>query len=388
MSEEQFDNTEFPYTSEYLMTHTIVEDGVQTDYKSVLNACDVSEQYTFVQKKAENYTIELDEGYRNQLIYLSFDIMNKGDYLNNKDISITINGVKNKLTVKNAMYYNGNTKFDFVIPMEDTTELRIEITKGKYDIRNLKMYTSGMIYSKYEEVDALKVDEGKGIISCTTEATKGEYLVTSFPYDNGFTATVNGKEAEIEVVNKAFVGLRLEEGENDIVIRYKAPLFKKGVLVSIIGVLLMIIVVFKEKLGNEITQRYQRYRELITYLVFGVLTTLVSLATYFVCTRFFLDATNAMELQLANVFSWIISVLFAYVTNRRYVFQSRGKVGQEMAKFYLSRVGTLGMDMFLMYLLVTMGGIQDGIAKVFVQVFVIVANYILGKLLVFKGECK
>ena len=76
--------------------------------------------------------------------------------------------------------------------------------------------------------------------------------------------------------------------------------------------------------------------------------------------------------------------LFAYITNRKYVFQSRGKVGQEMAKFYLSRVGTLGMDMFLMYLLVTMGGIQDGIAKVFVQVFVIVANYILGKLLVFK----
>ena len=362
MSGEQFDNAEFPYTNEYLMPHTIVEDDELTDYKSPLNACDVSEQYTFVQKKAENYTFELDEGYRNQLIYLSFDIMNKGDYLNNKDISITINGVKNKLTAKNAMYYNGNTKFDFVIPMEDITELQIEITKGKYDIRNLKMYTSDMIYSKYEEVDGLKINEGKGIISCTTEATKGEYLVTSFPYDNGFTATVNGEEAEIEGVIKAFVGLRLEEGENDIVIRYKAHLFKEGVWVSIIGVLLMIIVVFKEKLGNEITQRYQRYRELITYLVFGVLTTLVSLATYFVCTRFFLDATNAMELQLANVFSWIISVLFAYVTNRKYVFQSRGKVGQEMAKFYLSRVGTLGMDMFLMYLLVTVGSIQDGIA--------------------------
>lgn len=388
MSEEQFDNTEFPYTSEYLMTHTIVEDGVQTDYKSVLNACDVSEQYTFVQKKAENYTIELDENYRNQLIYLSFDIMNKGDYLNNKDISITINGVKNKLTANNALYHNGNTKFDFVIPMEDTTELRIEITKGKYDIRNLKMYTSDMIYSKYEEVDALKVDEGKGIISCTTEAKKGEYLVTSFPYDNGFTATVNGKEAEIEVVNKAFVGLRLQEGENDIVIRYKAPLFKEGVLVGIIGVLLMIIVVFKEKLGNEIAQRYQRYRELITYLVFGVLTTLVSLFTYFVCTRFFLDATNAMELQLANIISWFVSVLFAYVTNKKYVFQSQGGVGQEMVKFYLSRIGTLGMDMFLMYLLVTVGSIRDGIAKVIVQLFVIVANYILGKLLVFKGECK
>ncbi len=388
MSEDQFDNAEFPYTSEYLMTHTIVKDGAQTDYKSLLNPCDVSEQYAFVQKKAENYTIELDEGYRNQLIYLSFDIMNKGEYLNNKDISITINGVKNKLTAKNAMYYNANTKFDFVISMKDTTELRIEITKGKYDIRNLKMYTSKMIYSKYEEVDALKINEGKGIISCTTEATKGEYLVTSFPYDKGFTATVNGKDVEVEVVNKAFVGLRLIEGKNDVVIEYKAPFFREGVLVSVVGVLLMIIVVFKGMFRNRFIKWNPKHREIILYLLFGALTTLVSLATYFVCTRFFLDATNAMELQLANIIAWFVSVLFAYITNRRYVFQSYGKVAQEMLKFYLSRVGTLGVDMLLMYLLVTVGGVQDGIAKVVVQVIVIVANYILGKLLVFKEENK
>lgn len=388
MSEDQFDNAEFPYTSEYLMTHTIVKDGAQTDYKSLLNPCDVSEQYAFVQKKTENYTIELGEEYRNQMLYLTFNIVNEGAYLNNKDISITINGVKNKLTAKNTMYYNSNTKFDFVISMEDTTELRIEITKGKYDIRNLKMYTSKMIYSKYEEVDALKINEGKGIISCTTEATKGEYLVTSFPYDKGFTATVNGQEAEIEIVNKAFVGLRLGEGKNDVVIRYKAPLFIEGVLVSIIGVLLMIIVVFMEKCGNRLSECYQKHREVILYLVFGVLTTLVSLATYFVCTKFFLDATNAMELQLANIISWLVSVLFAYVTNRKYVFKSHGKVAQEMLKFYLSRMGTLGADMLLMYLLVTVGGVQDGISKVVVQAIVIIANYILGKLLVFKEENK
>ncbi|MBQ2987100.1 MAG: YfhO family protein [Tyzzerella sp.] len=388
MSEDQFDNTEFPYTSEYLMTHTIVEDGVQTDYKTVLNACDVSEQYTFVQKKAENYTIELDESYRNQLIYLSFDIMNKGDYLNNKDISITINGVKNKLTAKNAMYYNGNIKFDFVVSMEDTTELRIEITKGKYDIRNLKMYTSGMIYSEYEEVDALKINEGKGIISCTTEAKEGEYLVTSFPYDKGFYSLINGEDVEIELVNKAFVGLRLKEGKNDVVIKYKAPFFAEGVLVSIVGVLLLIVVIFKEWIGNKIAKYYKKHREVILYLIFGVLTTLVSLFTYFVCVSFFLDTTKAMELQTANIIAWFVSVLFAYVTNRRYVFQSQGGIGHEMVKFYLSRIGTLGMDMFLMHLLVTAGGIQDGIAKVIVQVFVIVANYILGKLLVFKEEYK
>ncbi len=388
MSEDQFDKAEFPYTTEYLMTHTVVSQAAKTEYNSILKQHDVPEQYTFIQEKKETYTIPLDEAYRNQLIYLTFDIANEGEYLNSKDISITINGVKNKLTTKNALYYNGNTKFDFVIPMEDTTKLQIEITKGKYDIRNLKMYTSDMIYSQYEEVDALKVNEGKGIISCTTEAKEGEYLVTSFPYEKGFTATVNGKDVEVEVVNKAFVGIRLKEGKNDVVMKYKAPLFIEGVLVSIVGVVLLIFVAFKEWFGNTIAKYYKKHREVILYLVFGVLTTLVSLFTYFVCTRFFLDATNAIELQTANIIAWFVSVLFAYVTNRRYVFQSQGEVGQEMIKFYLSRIGTLGMDMFLMYLLVTVGSIRDGIAKVIVQLFVIVANYILGKLLVFKEEYK
>ncbi len=382
MSEKQFDKLAFPDTAEYLMTHTVVPDGATTEGESKLKKCEVAEEYTFVQKKDKTYTIQLGEEYRNQILYLTFDIANEGEYLNKRDISITINGVKNKLTDHRWLYYNGNTKFDYVIPLEDSTELTIEILKGRYDIRNLKMYTSEMIYAEYEEANDLVVDEYSGKITCNVKAAEGEYLVTSFPYDKGFSAYINGEKAEVQVVNKAFVGLALKEGDNEIVIQYASPLFKEGIIVSLLGVCLLIIELLKARLWKL----FEKHREIVMYLIFGALTTLVSLITYFLCTNIFLDASNAIQLQVANIIAWIVSVMFAYVTNRKYVFQSNCSVVKEMTKFYLSRVGTLIMDMLLMYLLVTVGSVSDKLSKIVVQVVVIAANYVLGKLIVFKGD--
>lgn len=384
INEEQFDKTEFPYSTEYLMTNTVVKDGSETNYESQIKRCDISENCTFIQEQDETYTIELDEEYRNKIVYLTFDITNEGDYLNDKDVSITINGIKNKLTAHNWLYYNGNTKFDYVIPMEDSIVLTIEITKGKYDIRNLKMYTSEMLCAEYEEANDLVIDEYSGEITCNAEAKEGEYLVTSIPYDKGFSAYINGEEVEVEIVNKAFVGMKLQEGNNDIVIKYASPLFTEGVIVSLLGVLLLLIALLKTRIQGI----FEKHREIFMYLVFGILTTVVSLITYFICTTLFLDADHAVQLQVANVISWIVSVMFAYVTNRKYVFKSHNSVVKEMAKFYLSRGGTLVIDMLLMYGLVTVSGIDDGLAKIVVQVIVIAVNYVFGKLLVFKGEYK
>ena len=280
------------------------------------------------------------------------------------------------------MYYNGNTTFDYVISLEDSTTLKISITEGKYNIQNLKMYTSDMICAEYEEADNLVIDEASSEIRCSVEAKQGEYLVTSIPYDKGFSAYINGEKVEVDIVNKAFVGVKLQEGNNDIVIKYTSPLFKEGIIISLLGILLMIVELQKKKLKNLVLKN----REIIMYLVFGVLTTGVSLATYFVCTNLFLDVGDAIQLQLANVISWIVSVLFAYVTNRKYVFQSNSSIVKEVIMFYLSRAGTLVIDMLLMYILVTIGGAKDEIAKLIVQVIVIIANYVFGKLLVFKGE--
>ena len=132
---------------------------------------------------------------------------------------------------------------------------------------------------------------------------------------------------------------------------------------------------------------YRKYEEIINYLIIGVLTTVVSLITYYICTATFLDANVALELQIANIISWICSVVFAFITNRKFVFKSKNKkVLKELTSFVGSRVLTLIMDMGLMFLGVTVLKLNDKIIKIIVQFIVIVLNYILSKLFVFKKQ--
>lgn len=130
---------------------------------------------------------------------------------------------------------------------------------------------------------------------------------------------------------------------------------------------------------------YYKNPEVWNYLIVGLLTTVVSLVVYFIATRTFLDASVAIELQIANVISWVISVAFAYVTNRIFVFKSKNKnIFGEITKFVGSRILSLLMDIGIMFLIVTVLGMSDVIGKIISQVVVIIANYVLSKLIVFK----
>lgn len=129
----------------------------------------------------------------------------------------------------------------------------------------------------------------------------------------------------------------------------------------------------------------KRNREIISYLIIGVLTTIVSLISYYLLTITILSPNNPLELTIANIISWIISVLFAYITNRKYVFQSKDKnILKEVSKFTLSRVTTLLIDIILMFIFVSILHFNDKIIKLLVQILIIILNYIFSKLLVFK----
>ena len=125
------------------------------------------------------------------------------------------------------------------------------------------------------------------------------------------------------------------------------------------------------------------------YIIFGAATTLVSLVVYYLCTHLFFDVGIAWQLQASNVISWVISVLFAFVTNKLFVFRSNASTFNEFVKFYLARIGTLLIDMFLMYVTVTVCNFKDMISKTSIQVIVIILNYAFGKLFVFnkKSNC-
>lgn len=138
---------------------------------------------------------------------------------------------------------------------------------------------------------------------------------------------------------------------------------------------------------KKLLELYSKNKEIINYLIVGVLTTVVSLVVYYGAVLLFLDPNDAFQLQIANVLSWIAAVTFAYFTNRKYVFESENtNMLKEAGKFYLSRVSTLLMDMAIMFVGVTILAFNDKIVKLVVQVVVIVANYVFSKLFVFTKE--
>ena len=144
---------------------------------------------------------------------------------------------------------------------------------------------------------------------------------------------------------------------------------------------------------QKIKELYMKYKEIINYLIFGVLTTIVSLATKYLLLFTILDAANGLELQIAVIISWIAACLFAYITNRIWVFESKSKeIVKEMIKFFAARLLTLGMEMLIMFVFVTLLGLNSDtwviVWTLVSQILIILGNYILSKLLVFKNKKK
>ena len=138
-----------------------------------------------------------------------------------------------------------------------------------------------------------------------------------------------------------------------------------------------------------IKQTYIKYKEIINYLIFGILTTFISLITYYLLIITILNPNNPIELQISNIISWIFSVTFAYITNKKYVFNSNEKkIKKEILKFYTSRLSTLFIDIILMFIFVTILKLNDKIIKIIVSIIIIILNYILSKLIVFKKRTK
>ncbi len=132
-----------------------------------------------------------------------------------------------------------------------------------------------------------------------------------------------------------------------------------------------------------------KIKEMMRYLIVGVLTTILSLAIYFGLTKTILNPDRKLELQIANILSWFFSVLFAYFANRQYVFQSKDKhILKESLSFFSSRVLTLILDMVIMFLGVSVLRFNDKIVKLVSQIVIIILNYVLSKLFVFQKKDK
>lgn len=145
---------------------------------------------------------------------------------------------------------------------------------------------------------------------------------------------------------------------------------------------------------NQINALIEKHRPLIAYAFFGALTTVVNIVSYAVCTWF------GMATGWANALAWVLSVLFAYFTNRRWVFESENRsrvaVLKEFASFVACRLGTGVLDQIIMVVGVDMLGpkiIPEPYAylwslglKIASNVLVIILNYVFSKLIIFRKK--
>lgn len=129
---------------------------------------------------------------------------------------------------------------------------------------------------------------------------------------------------------------------------------------------------------------YKKHKEVLLYLLFGGLTTVVSIASF----ALFL-AMGIGEL-VANALSWVLAVLFAYVTNRTWVFtakaDTRGGILREIAAFFGGRVATLLVEEAVIYVFITRLHFPALAIKLAAQVLVVVLNYVVSKFFVFKDK--
>ncbi len=136
---------------------------------------------------------------------------------------------------------------------------------------------------------------------------------------------------------------------------------------------------------EKLKQLWKRHKELILYVFFGGCTTLINIISYFACREL-------MHLPVvpADVLAWLVSVIFAYVTNKLFVFESKSwrliLVLKEGAAFLAARVFSLGVDVAMLYVTVAVLGWWELPMKVLANVVVIVINYIFSKWIIFRKD--
>ena len=132
---------------------------------------------------------------------------------------------------------------------------------------------------------------------------------------------------------------------------------------------------------------FNKFKELFLYGIFGVLTTLINIFSYYVFCDIF-----CVNYVISNIIAWILSVSFAFITNKIFVFNSRDfeikNFIKEIISFFSSRIFTGLLDMGILFFGVTILGIEDMLVKVFSNVIVIILNFVLSKLFVFKKSTK
>lgn len=263
MSEDDFQKLEFPNSALALLNNIVVPEDTTNEFTSELidmpfNENNLKTNNLLIEINKKNYSIystgkgtmkyTLDDEFKDKIIFVEFTLL-ESPSCSLDDISITINGNKNKLTCKEWKYHNQNYTFNYVIADENLSSLNIKFSDGTFKINNLKLYALDYeaLESVSKKVDPLNIKTIKeNSIEGDIKVTKDGYFTLSIPYQKGFKAYVDGKEVPIVKVNTSFIGFKIFEGNHDIKIVYNAPFKRISLAISTIGFLILGILTFIE----------------------------------------------------------------------------------------------------------------------------------------------
>lgn len=130
-----------------------------------------------------------------------------------------------------------------------------------------------------------------------------------------------------------------------------------------------------------------KYKEIISYLFFGFVTTVVNYGVFALCGHVF-----HLDVVYSNAIAWVVAVIVAYVTNKLWVFDSKKHdfktIAKEFAEFVVARLITLGIETVLLWIFVDKLGVNDLIMKIITNIIVVILNYIFSKFIIFRKKKK
>ena len=257
MTEEEYKKLTFPYNQTAFLEYAVVGEHTESSDQNIMTA------YEPVSLKmannrttggAEQKTMQ-QEGQK-QILFLRFRVDNAHP---NKDVAVWINGIRNKLSAKDHVYYNENKIFIYAVPLKDGEDnISVTFGKGKYRLRHVQAYLgslperSELLYQSEIQVDKKQTEDN--VIQGTIRVKKDGWFITSIPYDKHFKIYIDGKETEIQKVNTAFLGCKIESGNHELKIIYHAPGTTTGKILSLIGIAGFLLVLVREKRKQKNTR--------------------------------------------------------------------------------------------------------------------------------------
>lgn len=292
MTEEEYNKLAFPYNQTALLEYAVVGEDKESSDQNIMTAYEPvslkkndnkTTSGTWIHEKEDGWKIHAkkmkktifsiqqlqqettqqgqdgtetaqEKQLNSRVLFLRFKVDNAHP---NKDVAVWINGIRNKLSAKDHVYYNENKTFTYAVPLKDGQDsVSVRFGKGKYRISHVQAYLGSLperskgLYQSEMQVDKKKTKDN--VIQGKIQVKNDGWFITSIPYDTHFKMYIDGKETKIRKVNTAFLGCKIDSGMHEVKIVYHAPGVTAGKVLSLIGiagfVLLLILPCIRKKL--------------------------------------------------------------------------------------------------------------------------------------------